>query len=260
MPGKFLYIIQADRHVRFPEKTIRSIHDLLQELSICMDLINGPIWFRGQAKKDWKLIPSLYRDVKKPEMHYVNEFKQNATLLVDPKPDDLHEWLLIMRHYEMPSRLLDWTESPLVAIFFAVYEDIEYDGVLWALLPLELNRHVTEFKNITSLPSFDKDNVILSDYIPEFVIEELPKPTLATIAPRSSSRMQAQSSVFTINHADKKPIDEIGTGQHIWKYIIPKNSKKTLRDQLNMLKITYFQLFPELNNAANEIRGKSHEN
>lgn len=243
------------------QKTIRNITDLLKHVSTRVNNTKNPIWFRGHARKNWSLIPSLYRDNKKTEMDYIKEFKQRATLLVEePRPKAYHEWLFIMRHYRIPSRLLDWTESPLVGLFFAVYQNINEDGVLWALRPLKLNRNVPDYEDDGSLPSFDENEDFLEDYTLESILANpTPKAPLAIIAPRNSNRMQVQLSVFTINQNNNKPIDKVGDGTHVWKYIIPKNAKEKLRKELDILKITYFQLFPELIPASDTIRGKPHE-
>lgn len=246
----------------YPKKTIYCINDLLEDL-LARDDPKNPIWFRGHANKNWNLVPSIYRNYKRTEIDYIKKFKQKATLLVEPKPNKQYEWLFIMRHHKMPSRLLDWTESPLVGIFFAL-DDEDEDGVLWSLLPLELNQnaHVLE-ENDKSLPSFDENKNILNAYDPDHFKKDIKskRQSLAIIAPRNSNRMQVQLSVFTINHSIEKPIDKIGGGSHIWKkYIIPKNSKKTLKKELSILKITNFQLFPELDYAFDEIRDESYEN
>lgn len=56
-----------------------------------------------------------------------------------PDDDDLAGWLALMQHYRLPTRLLDWTELPLVAMFFAVCE-LSDDGTLWMLNPYALNK------------------------------------------------------------------------------------------------------------------------
>ena len=245
--------------MKYDEVEIHNLTELLTNIENHTNLINDPIWFRGHANKNWNLVPSIFRDEGKKEIDYLKEFKQDATLLVEPRPREPYEWLFIMRHNHIPTRLLDWTESPLVATFFAV-NDIAHndeDGALWNLLPLELNRNVDLFEQETVLPSFEEDE-FLDAYTPEKFASAKPenrRKTLAFLAPRNSNRMQAQLSVFTINHYDKTPIDQIGDGNHLWKYVIPQEAKITLKKELDMLRINHFQLFPELPYIYQKIKG-----
>ena len=89
-------------------------------------------------------MPGLHR-LKKPasENDLINKFRQNANLLVEQSPKTDFDWLFVMQHYGVPTRLLDWTESPLVGLYFAVTEHPNADGTLWVLKPIELNKQTT---------------------------------------------------------------------------------------------------------------------
>jgi hypothetical protein len=214
-----------------------------------------PIWFRGQADASWPLKPSLLRKRGglKAEQALVKRFKQNAYLLLPPRPVQEHEWLFIMQHHGVPTRLLDWTESPLVAVYFSVVKHPKMDGTLWALLPMELNRQA----NIPGLgpndiPAFDEDP-FLASYVPSKLAqepEETEQPTVAILAPRNTTRSQVQLTVFTVNHRNDDPIEGLGDARHIWRYIVPTSAKRRLREELEQLHITELSLFPELPNVG----------
>lgn len=236
--------------MKFTDKKIKNISELLSCLSKDLKSVNGPVWYRGHADKNWELVPSIFRGVSKNEIDFLKEFKQHATLLVEPRPQASYEWLFIMRHNNIPTRLLDWTESPLVATFFALYDEnnMDKDGALWMLLPLELNKNIEELQDDKTLPSFE-ESPFMESYTTDAFAKSNPessRKTVAFLAPRNSSRMQSQLSVFTINHYDKTPINKIGNENHIWRYTIPHSTKKSLKKELDLLKINYFQLFPEL--------------
>ena len=247
--------------MRKTTKNVNSLADLLKHLKRDTVDYPGQIWFRGQTVSTWKLQPSFLRkDKSATEFTLINKFKQSASLLIERTPATYFDWLFQMQHHGVPTRLLDWTESALTALYFAV-ENNEHnnkDGALWILLPTELNR----YSNIDSdeadfIPSFDNSEV-LGNYDPlvfnrEKVTKLLP---LAAIATRNNPRMQAQLGVFTISHREKTPIEEIGNKQHILKYIIPKLKKKEIIKELELLGITKFQLFPELSSIGEIIKNE----
>lgn len=103
------------------------------------------IWWRGQSKYEWQLEPSVYCK----GYTYLYERNLSADFLWEaparhpncPMDGDWVGWLMLMQHYRLHTRLLDWTESPLVALFFAVLEHDCVPGALWALQPYELNKN-----------------------------------------------------------------------------------------------------------------------
>ena len=243
--------------MRFRDRRIHNISTLIKHLSDHSNGISAPIWYRGHFNKEWGLVPSSIRKQCETEINLIKKFKQDATLLVSPRPAYQYEWLFIMRHHGVPTRLLDWTENPLVATYFAVTEDMDKDGALWALLPLELNKQGgREFDDPNSLPSFEEDE-FMSAYSPENYYKDTTSKLLpiAFIAPRNTPRMQSQLSVFTINHRDETPIENIGDKKHFWRYIIPQSSKENIKKELELLGVGKFQLFPELESIGTILRG-----
>jgi len=62
--------------------------------------------------------------------------------------------------------------------------------------------------------------------------------------------MAAQLGTFTIIHRLNKPIENIGKGKHLWRWIIPANAKLNLLKELSHLSISALTLFPELDRVA----------
>src|ERR1035438_72566 len=130
-------------HHCFRRLQIDSAEELLKKL-------NGPpfdrrSWiFRGQMDADWHLQPTIERVVgQNPAMSvnafedYINnEFRRRARNYLSNAPHDENrlEWLALMRHYGAPTRLLDWSRSPFVALFFAVADaQSQQPSAVWCL-------------------------------------------------------------------------------------------------------------------------------
>jgi len=218
------------------------------------------IWFRGQSQQKWKLIPSLARNIThlNAESAHIKRFQQNAAIHLRNLPQSEWEWMFLMQHHRASTRLLDWSESPLVALFFAVSEK-KYrrsPGVVWCLDPLALNKfaNLKEFPFPEEIPAFGIDKV-MNSYLPSLV-KENPAELLpvAIVGPRNTQRMAAQLGTFTINHRLHRPIEEIGNSKHIWQWTIPARDKKNLLLELKYLGISELTLFPELDRVAEESK------
>jgi hypothetical protein len=212
-------------------------------------------WFRGQSKKSWGLVPSLARDPLhlKAENALIKRFMQNATPHITVPPREEWEWMFLMQHHRAPTRLLDWSESPLAALYFAV-SDKEYSGAVgavWCLKPVALNRAANlKFEFEAEIPAFGRDPV-LESYLPSRV-QENPSELfpVAIVGPRNTPRMAAQLGTFTINHRLHQPIEKIGDTKHVWRWIIPVVAKPRLLKELAHLGISALTLFPELDRVA----------
>lgn len=245
--------------MKFKDESVSSITDLLTVLKKQRPS-DQPVWFRGQSDFKWKLVPSVARfaSAVNAEFTLIKRFKQNALTFLTKRPTTEWDWLFLMQHYGVPTRLLDWTESPLVAVYFAVSEE-EYrdkDGVIWCLLPKSLNENANyQPEHSLELPFFDVDEQ-LKLYLPDAIAKERNtklKP-LAAIAVRESPRMVAQLGAFTITHREQTPIDDVGDGSHIWRLRIPKVAKKDLLDELALFSVNRLSLFPELTSVAESAR------
>src|SRR4051812_276443 len=108
-------------------------------------------WFRGHGEPGWKLDPGQYR-LQRPGTGVGSDWYNERTLLTEFKfraplylpsgaaPRNDWEWLFLMQHYGLPTRLLDWTESSLIALYFALRDNRGgSDAVVWMLNPWWLN-------------------------------------------------------------------------------------------------------------------------
>jgi hypothetical protein len=102
------------------------------------------LWFRGQSDATWGLIPRIWRkeysDANEAEMRLEFESVGHPLTQSGAVHDKWH-WYFLMQHYGAPTRILDWTVNPLVALYFAV-RDSEADGAVWVVDPWRWNREL----------------------------------------------------------------------------------------------------------------------
>jgi aminoglycoside phosphotransferase len=98
----------------------------------------SPYVFRGHENKDWNLTTTLERLIAphtlRRELALLRNFKKYAENEVTKCESDWH-WLSIAQHHGVPTRLLDWTYSPFVALHFATADIDQFhrDGAVWAV-------------------------------------------------------------------------------------------------------------------------------
>src|ERR1700730_18526843 len=129
--------------MRYNDRTIRSVAEMLRALKE-QAKPKELIWFRGQSRKTWTLVPGLARKPQhlKAENALIKRFMQNAMPLIPSPPREEWEWMFLMQHHRAATRLIDWSESPLAALYFAV-EDPRHQraiGTVWCLNAVALNK------------------------------------------------------------------------------------------------------------------------
>jgi hypothetical protein len=167
-----------------------------------------------------------------------------------PPEGDWDGWLFLMQHYRLPTRLLDWTQSSLVAAFFAATDHPEEEGALWALDPMGLNE-----RQIGQARLFSPGGAVAGPlFLPPFQHTAAQQnKTLAVIAKEVDVRMLIQQSAFTI-HGAATPLDTLpGADVFTRKLIVPAASKALIRAQLDALGFRLHSLFPDLEHLALDL-------
>jgi hypothetical protein len=113
-------------------RRIESINEL-----ITIAITYTAYWYRGHSTVVNKLIPKVFRGGL-DESTIVIDYMKYHKAVQDAVLNSPIEHLFLMQHHGIPTRLLDWTQNILVAAFFAVIDDQDKDGELWALNPIGL--------------------------------------------------------------------------------------------------------------------------
>ena len=158
-----------------------------------------------------------------------------------------------MQHFGLPTRLLDWTESPLVAAFFAVtYERRDSDAAIWCLSPADLNESTTGRPSIALL-GHERVCELLR---PAFLGGASPDITVAVASQEVDLRMAVQQSAFTLHGGPTALESHPMADRFLRKFIIPAADREGWRRELWLLGIRRSMLFPDIQNLAREL---SHE-
>ncbi|MEA5077863.1 MAG: FRG domain-containing protein [Anaerolineaceae bacterium] len=219
--------------------------------------LNNPrvVWYRGQHDYNFKLIPSLIRlsNGLDKEADLFEHYQLIANKILPERKSDW-EYLTDMQHYNLPTRLLDWTDTLGIALFFAVLGNSNCDAAVYVLDPELLNVKAGKTGQIINLNVSNEDESGFN-YRKIFFKHQpvMPHYPVAAEAKYVNDRIFAQQGKFTIHGNDTRPIDEIFPD--CVKKIRLNNS--TLPDVKKFLKISginEFTVFPDIVGLAPYLR------
>ena len=174
-----------------------------------------------------------------------------------------NEWELLVaaQHHGVPTRLLDWSYSPLVAAHFATVGDVKADRAIWRLDWKQVHRKFG-FPELALLIE-DLHRLLGRDgaYTPWKLIDEgsHAKPFACMIEPPTlDARISAQAATFTLcsdtTHSFDQFLTNHGLENALTKFVIPQAATECLRDQLDLVGMDERRLFPDLDGVAAQMR------
>lgn len=216
-------------------------------------------WFRGQSKAVGVLLPGAHREPfwsGRIEFWAGQRFRLRASAYTNdvPRWGDHVSWLFWAQHYGVPTRLLDWTENILVALYFAVTGgEASDDGELWCMNHQELKWRSADYK--ACFPDSPPIRYLaaaaflrledLTEFKSAFGTTTINGP-LALIPPLQFPLMAAQMSRFTI-HPSREPEAQIEfllrSASSLIRYVIPSASKNTLARDLRGIGVSHENLY-----------------
>jgi hypothetical protein len=255
---------------------IASLEKALDELRLAFG--GEAMWWRGHADAvNWVLRPSVFRKRRNGQPYDENALIDNFQMRAfgrlghRPRPCSDLEWLFLAQHYGLPTRLLDWTESPLVALYFAVSEEncrgelADCNACLWAVAPCKLNKANSNRSDPTNAQNglISPENSVVQaiamkalgwkDEDVERRTGQAPSALPQFVALQTfeiDERVVAQSGRFTL-HSCEQAIESLADkDQYLRKFLIPASSKPTIRQRLKDLGIQKWNLFPDLQALA----------
>jgi hypothetical protein len=240
-------------------------------------------WFRGVGKECYLLIPRIYRGEEEIGWKYKAEeavdmraeFARRAKPFINRVlPYSVGEYLHLMQHYGFPTRLLDWTEGALIALYFAVrIPRIDKTPCVWMLNPSWLNyvndatredkktgesKSLVLYTDYKAVEEFHPDSIISECYLDEHKLADLP---VAVFPPHIDPRIVAQKSVFTIHGRLKNGFNVLFTKHSdaqicMLRISSDQNRIEEMIRELNRLGMTETTIFPDLEGLSREIQGE----
>ena len=253
----------------WPEIRIKSWAELQEKI----DPLADRCVFRGQGSRDWPLLSSFNRVMPCAdeamalwwEFNSILRFRSEAHSYLPPtvmppnmfklaELDTYLEWLMLMQHFGAPTRLLDWSQSPFVAIYFAVIDCRADDAAIWYF--------ETEPAEAAVMAHYGKGPGTFLDYM-DFssgdICDPDAKPLLYTAKKKMRTvREVAQQGVFTfvnrlgVNHQD---IIAHTCRDHLFgRIVIPPELKLEFCWRLGQMNVTAASLFPGVEGVCSSIR------
>ena len=236
--------------ISIPTKTVTSVAMFIEHIAESY-VGQDDVLFRGQRNANWKLVPRLGRVPPRVrfsgplinlEKKILGDFERLAVPHIGTRAIQ-NKWdlLALAQHHGLPTRLLDWSSNPLVALWFAVEapENPNINAVVWAYSSLE------------------KDYVIQEETNPQEI-----KRTMIFRPRHHDSRIVAQAGWFSV-HMLMQGEERFSTFERIEsqklrlrKYVVPPQYFPAIRDDLSRCGISSASLFPDLTGLCGYLNWK----
>lgn len=241
------------------ERFFRVIDEIRNKWDFDKDDVCRP-WFRGHQRKHWKLVPSLFR-IGKYDREIEDEIREEFAIRAPalnsdealPARDNPWDFYFLMQHYGAPTRLLDWTESPAIALYFALRDNPGYfDSCVWALNAYSINERVLGRSEVIapSAPGANpRDAKRVKPWLPErWERTKIPDTPVAIFPTHIARRISSQKSCFTVHGKLEDGFRQFikGSNPCLNRIVIPAHTVKNILLELQDYGVDETTIFPDL--------------
>lgn len=224
-------------------KIISNVNDFINGLEYRPKFTNNFI-YRGHEDATWELVPSLFRlkgvvgnSWETFETILLERFRKQSLPFLKSIPQTDIDLLALAQHHGLPTRLLDWTDNPLVALYFAVSNlNWKSDSAVW----VARTHAVTH--TLSSLKDLALDGL---RYDPSF----------------TTTRISAQRGCFTVHQLPSEKtkfipleVKESAAISILAKYSIPNDRRELIKWELDRIGIGAFFVYPDLEGLTDQIK------
>jgi hypothetical protein len=263
------------------EIPIKSLSDFTQKIEGLLGAAGpGGNWYRGIGRGNtYKLEPSLYRHASRKieellriESRMLQDF--TGSIMINQGASDDNDkstlkTLFYMQHYGVPTRLLDWSTNPFIALYFALTgaDSSKEDAAVWVIDPAAWNEKVMEHVswgksgplNYTDVADNYGPYKLLKDTHDPSQLKSLLGGAACVLGIASNARMFAQRGVFSMFGRSLTPMEEQFAAEKyppksLTKIVIPKGLVNDLLSLLLKIGYTDSVSYPDVSGLAMEIK------
>jgi len=203
------------------------IPQFLQQIDLGDNLI-----YRGHSDGRWVLKPSVgrhyegqWKNVVDCELRALASFKRRAIPYLKTQPKSDIQWLCLMQHHGLSTRLLDFTTNPLIALFFASDPSVLEDGEFIAA------QYGRSYENVSDDNLFNRTH------------------SFAYHPPHITERIIGQQGCFVYSSAPNEPLEQ----RQISRILVKREHKSVIRQELGTVGISHSLLFPGIDGICNDL-------